>query len=234
MNPIVGSRARFVFVAAVAMLTTVSTFATAQSLAPALKCRESQRGLPRVGLYSVLVSGTSHVCAAPTADADGTLVPCLRIGAIFVGMSRESVERVLGRPSITLSPRLPSLSTMVYGANRGSASGRGPHYVVEYERADGADIAFSVQLTGDQLNSNEHLSCIGLGDRADVVATQLGPPTDTITVEVGQPGVTGFAWYYSLSPISFEIVNERVYSLRVWRPDGVAPRERTLSRLMTP
>ncbi len=181
-----------------------------------------------------MVEDLSQLCVAPTVDADGTVVPCLRIGAVFVGMSRESIERVLGKPWRDLGPTPPGKSTVAYLVHHDSVAGTSAYYAVEYEHLDSMEIAFSVQLTGDKLSTGEHFSCIGLGDGAEAITQQLGRPSETAAVDVGRAGVTATAWYYWTLSTSIEIVNGRVFSLRVWRPDEVLPRERTLSRLVIP
>lgn len=123
-----------------------------------LKCQAAGPELPSVGLYGFFFDSGRNICVAPKADADGTDVPCLRVGETYVGQAREDVEKHLGKPWRPLESRLPHLSTVAYLVFRDSATARGAYNVVEYEHVDGEEIAFSVQLTGDRPEGPYHFS----------------------------------------------------------------------------
>jgi hypothetical protein len=65
-----------------------------------------------------------------------------------------------------------------------------------------------------------------LGDPAERLTQQLGPPVRTDLFEDASVGITGRRWTYGPLPFSVEIVDDRVYSIRVWRPNGLPARRR--------
>jgi hypothetical protein len=94
---------------------------------------------------------------------------------------------------------------------------RDAYHVVEYESVESEDVVSVVQLTGDTAPALLQFSCLGLGDSDGIVQRQLGPPEWTTPFEVQESRIHGVRWDYS-DPFSIEIVNGRVFSLRVWRP----------------
>lgn len=216
------------------MLVGAPALVAAQGIESALRCREVRSGLPQMGLYSLFVDGSRHTCVAPSTDADGTIAPCLRVGSVFVGASREHVEHHLGTPWRSLEPRDSSRQMVAYRPSGDSLIARETYFVVEYERVSGTEVVFSVQHTGSHRSSSHEMSCLGLGDSATVVRRQLGPPSDSSVFGKSEHGSSGVSWYYSASPLSIELVDGRVYSLRVWRSDEIAARVRSLSRLSAP
>ncbi len=204
---------------------------TAQQPRHPLTCEQAGADLPSVGVYGFFWDAGRTYCVAPTEDADGTDVPCLRIGALHVGQAREDVEERLGSPWQTVASRAPGLTAAVYLLFRDSVAGRGAYYVIEYERVEARDVAFSVQLTGQRPDGIHHFSCLRLEDEVGAVRRQLGEPVDVSPFAAPESGVSGLTWSYEPLPVSIEIVDGKVYSLRVWRPPHVAPRERTLSLL---
>jgi hypothetical protein len=210
------------------MVLSVLTMSTATWPQEAsLACRPSGEHTPKVGLYGFVHDNGRRLCVAPKDDADGTDVPCLRVGRGYVGQERADVEEHLGEPWQELESRLPGLSMIAYLVFRDSASATGAYYVVEYERAGDEEIAFSVQLTGDRPEGQHHFSCLNLGDPDFLVTQQLGLPSERSPFEAGD--VRGTAWSYGALPVSIEIVDGKVYSMRVWRPDDVPPQQRRLS-----
>ena len=207
--------------------------ASSQSLSDALRCVDSGPARPRVGLYSLIVDDSSRSCVAPEKDSDGTLTPCLRVGSAFVGEARGALERRLGSPLRTLPSRSPDRPIAVYRVFGDSTAAAAAFYVIEYETPASEQLVFSVQLTGQPTRSGHEFSCIALGDSSAQILRQLGRPADSAQVNVNQSSVKATAWYYDL-PFSFELVGGTVYSVRVWRPDDVPARKRTLSRIRDP
>lgn len=185
-----------------------------------------------VGAYSLFFDAGQVLCVAPEIDGDGTYVPCLRIGEVHVGQSRDGVEELLGSPFRTFEPRLPQFSsTAAYLVLRDSVEHNAAYYVVEYESLDGRELAFSVQLTGSRPKLLHHYSCLDLEEADTTVRRQLGEPSEVSPFEAPQSGVSGVVWSYKPLPVSIEFVEGKVYSFRVWRPDHVPPKERRLSLL---
>lgn len=214
--------------------STLDSALSAQATAYPLRCRDTGDSLPAVGMYSLLFDAGQILCAAPTDDADGTDVPCLRIGQVYVGQRRESVEGRLGSPFQDIDSRLPGFTTSAYMVFRDSVANSAAYYIVEYEEFDEQEIAFSVQLTGSRPDTLHHFSCLHLEDDEAALRRQLGEPTDISPFEFEEDGVSGMVWSYAPLPVSIELVDGKVYSFRVWRPEYVEPKERVLSLLENP
>jgi hypothetical protein len=82
-----------------------------------------------------------------------------------------------------------------------------PYWVIGFDRQR----VISIQITGDLLVDQYAFSSIRVGDPESRVLLLLGPP------EFSQPvsQVGGDMWGYSPYPVTFEIKNGRVYSMRV-------------------
>lgn len=214
------------------LLGLVSTLAAgaahSQELVNRLRCRPAGENLPSVGMYGLFFDNGRRLCVAAKEDGDGTLVPCLRIGWTFVGQVRADVERELGTPWRTLGAA--SYAYLVY---RDSTGQRGAYYIVEYEQVGGEETALAIQLTGDPAPTNISFSCLQLGDPEADAWRQLGPPAATVPFDAREMEKRGLRWEYP-DPISIEIVNGRVFSFRVWRPEDVPAKKRSLSLLRKP
>ncbi len=196
-----------------------------------LACRTTHDSLASMGVYGFFYDADQILCVAPSDDADGTDVPCLRIGQVHVGQTRESVEGRLGLPFQNIESRLPGFTTSAYMVFRDSVANTAAYYVVEYEQFDGHEIAFSVQLTGSRPDALHHFSCLHLEDDEVALRRQLGEPAEVSPFQFEEDGVSGVVWSYAPLPLSIELVDGKVYSFRVWRPDNVEPQERRLSLL---
>jgi len=197
-----------------------------------LTCLTSGETLPSIGAYSLFFDAGQVLCVAPDVDGDGTYVPCLRIGEVHVGQPRAAVEERLGLPFRTFEPRLPQFSsTAAYLVFRDSVEHRAAYYVVEYELLDGRELAFSVQLTGNRPELFHHFSCLHLEENEVSIRRQLDEPSSVDPFEAPESGVSGMVWSYDPLPVSIEVVDGKLYSFRVWRPDHVPPKERKLTLL---
>lgn len=205
--------------------------ATGQNGQDKLVCQSTRESLPSMGVYGFFYDADQTFCVAPRDDADGTDVPCLRIGRVYVGQRREAVENVLGDPFRDLGTSRAGFSTSAYLVADDSSTGNGSYYVIEYEELNGQQIAFSVQLTGTRPDTMHHFSCLHLEDDEGTLRRQLGEPTDVSPFEFEEDGVSGVVWSYAPLPVSIELVDGKVYSFRVWRPEYVEPKERSLSLL---
>ncbi len=107
-----------------------------------------------------------------------------------------------------------------------SSQHRGAYYVIEYESVDGSEIVRSLQLTRDRPPLPLDFSCVLLGVPAERFTRPVCPPIRTAPFEDASIGVKGQQWTYGPLPFSVEIVDNRVYSVRVWRPVGLPPRRR--------
>ena len=202
--------------------------AVAQTGNDPLQCITGGDSVPSVGVYDFVFDNTRTLCVAPKEDADGTLMPCLRIGRIYIGQARDEVEKETGSPGRAFGDA--GYAYLVY---RDTIAEEGAYYAVEYERVRNQDVAAAIQLTGDPTPTGLHFSCLRLGDPEADVRRQLGLPAGTTPFDAPEAGVSGTRWEYR-APFSIEIVNGRVFGFRVWRPRGVPAGERTLSLLRRP
>ncbi|NIM50878.1 MAG: hypothetical protein GTN62_10605 [Gemmatimonadales bacterium] len=189
-----------------------------------LACTAGEDSLPGEGPYTLAVryrDGESTLeCLAPPADADGTIGPCLRIGTIFVGQAEEDVVKALGRPwrAVRTQEGRDAFAHLLFND---FGTGAGAYFVVQYEEIDDQRIAHSVQLTGQRPPLPHSCSCLELGSTAQDVRRQLGPPTTIESMQIPLLDTAGQYWTYTPYPISFEVVDGRVYSIRVWRSDDL-------------
>ncbi|HEV8263917.1 MAG TPA: hypothetical protein VGQ06_03130 [Gemmatimonadales bacterium] len=187
-------------------------------------CREVTDSLPCYGAYSFRRDASGAVtCVAPREEPPTPLSPCLRLGWVHVGQTRGDVEQILGRPWQPSPPRADGTEGFAYLVFTDSVRDRGAYYVVEYERAGGGQIARSIQFTGDSIPLPLDFSGLRIGDLPDRVLRQLGAPTSRGEFNDEAQGIRGEWWDWTRASISLEIVNGRLYSVRLWRPDGVRP-----------
>jgi len=199
--------------------------ATTRALTDLLACRTTPGTPLVVGAYSFLRVRDTLRCIVDRDDEDGTPAPCLRIGEVYVGEGRADVERTLGAPKQSV-PRDNGAVAYVYVVFFDRTTGRSGYYVVEYESAAGEQVVKALQLTRDRPPLPLDFSCVLLGDAQDRLTLQLGPPTQTLPFDDPTVHVKGERWSYGALPVSVEIVNRQVYSMRVWRPDRLPPKQR--------
>jgi len=198
--------------------------ATSRLPTDVLACRPAADTLPPVGAYSFFRQGATVRCVAPRGDDDETVAPCLRVGEVYVGERRDEVEGTLGAPQRSLPQRNGTVAYMYLVFFDGSQ--RGAYYVIEYESAEGSEIVRSLQLTRDRPPLPLDFSCVLLGDPAERLTRQVGPPARIAPFDDASIAVKGQQWTYGPLPFSAEIVDNRVYSIRVWRPDALPPKRR--------
>ncbi len=196
-----------------------------------LRCLGGGDSIPSVGLYSLVVDKDRRLCVATKEEGDGTLIPCLRVGRVYVGQLRAEVEIELGQPWQAVEGQ--PTPTYAYPVFRDSTSRTGAYYIVEYERLTGEQIASAVQVTGDRPAISLQFSCLQLGDSEADVRRQLGSPEETTPFDSPEAGRHGMRWDYA-DPFSIEIVDGKVFSFRVWRPDDIPAKKRKLSLLRKP
>ena len=198
-----------------------------------LACRFSTDTLPCVGGYSFRRDASGGLtCVAPREEPPTQLSPCLRLGWVHVGQLRSEVEEVLGAPFQRAPSRGDGTEGFAYLVFADSVRDRSSYYVVEYERADGVQIAHTIQFTGDSTPLPLDFSGLLLGDPQDRVLRQLGAPASRGDFDDKEQAIRGEWWDWTSAPISLEIVGGRLYSVRLWRPDGVPAQgiKRTFSR----
>lgn len=207
-----------------------------------LACRETGVGLPRVGVYALFASRAEGsepaereqlMCAAAAEDDDASIRPCLRIGRIHVGQRRAEVEQRLGAPFLEV-PGPDGQPAYAYLVFANEATTTGAYYVVTFEEVDGGGIVESVQLTGQQPPLPHDFACFGLGSHASDVRRQLGLPARVTTFADPDHDLAGDLWIYDDAPISLELMDDRVASIRVSRPSDVDPQALRLTLLEAP
>lgn len=197
-----------------------------------LECRAPGEGLPDVGLYALFANrqggnapapGEQLLCVAPQEDGDGSLRPCLRIGRVHIGQAESDVVRVLSEPfrDLAYPDGTRAYAHLVFSDEAADA---GAYYVLAYEDVAGERVVSSIQLTGDAPPLPFSFSCLGLGASADDVARQLGRPASTESFTDETRGLSGQVWVYDTAPVSIELVEGRVYSIRATRPPELEPR----------
>jgi tetratricopeptide (TPR) repeat protein len=197
-----------------------------------LACREAGNGKPRIGVYALFADRAAGsepaereqlLCASATEDGDDSIRPCLRIGRIHVGQRRAEVEQRLGPPFLEVPGPTgdPAYAHLVF-ANEATAAGA--YYVLTYEEADGETIVATVQLTGQEPPLPHSFACLGLGSPAAHVRRQLGIPALVTPFTEPDHGLAGDRWVYDDAPVSLELVDGHVASIRVSRPPDVPPR----------
>ncbi len=130
---------------------------------------------------------------------------CLRIGPVRIGQSAAKIRRMFGQPYRVL--RRNGREIRVYVAD--TQTNPTPYWVIYL---DGNRVV-GIQLTGRSEKTGISFSSIRLGDRARRVREILGKPAHTRPVkEIG-----GTLWSYRPFPVSIEIKDGRVYSMKVWR-----------------
>lgn len=129
----------------------------------------------------------------------------MRIGSIQIGQLERDVERLLGNPWKVIKDGATTIKVFPIESDEPSK----PYWVITFK----AGTVEAVQLTGKNPKAAASFSSIALGDAKMKVLKILGEPFATKPVE----DIKGVMWSYRPFPISLEIVDERVYSIRISR-----------------
>ncbi len=136
---------------------------------------------------------------------------CLRIGSVRIGQPAAEIRHHFGKPYDTLEHL--GATVLVYPI--GPDADPMPYWAISVR--DGSVIA--IQITGRSEPQGNAFSSLRLGDRVDKVRRVLGAPAATKAVE----DIGATLWSYEPFPISIEIKDERVYSMKIWQPERAAP-----------
>jgi hypothetical protein len=167
--------------------------------------------------------------SAQPPDQQPPYLACLQIGPIQIGETLRTVSMKFGKARKTV--KRGDVTERLYPIALNVPAGHPvPYWVIGFDRqrvisiqitgdllVDQYAIGFdrqrviSIQITGDLLVDQYAFSSIRVGDPESRVLLLLGPP------EFSQPvsQVGGDMWGYSPYPVTFEIKNGRVYSMRV-------------------
>lgn len=162
--------------------------------------------------YEFRRAGAGLACILPDGpDEPAGMRGCLRVGPLRIGMSLFDVSRELGTPDRVVER--DGVTLRVYAIPLRLREGESlPYWVVGFR--DGT--VTSIQLTGEQDGVDVAFSSIRLGDPKVRVVEILGEPHMTRDVD----DVDAEFWGYAPFPISFEIKNGRVYSIRIADGEG--------------
>jgi hypothetical protein len=145
--------------------------------------------------------------------------PCLHIGDVSVGDSRQRVEQVIGPPDGTPVKQQGEFLEQIYRLRAADpAEPRVPFYAVTYRFGTVAtEIVSDVQLTGPRAEPPIAFTGIRLGDPPAAVTARLGEPARREPV----PADGAELWVYEPYQVSFEIKDGVVYSIKLaYRPAG--------------
>ncbi len=153
-------------------------------------------------------SGGSLVCTTEVykPNQEPLYLQCLRIGPLYIGQSQEDAERILGKPWKVIEQD-GGVATKVFAIKSDETAK--PYWVITFN----SGVINAIQLTGKNPRNVYKFSSIKLGDKKVKVLEILGEPFTTKPVE----SVKGILWSYHPFPISLELVDEKVYSIRVSR-----------------
>ncbi|HET9792888.1 MAG TPA: hypothetical protein VFS34_00380 [Thermoanaerobaculia bacterium] len=136
---------------------------------------------------------------------DRGLAPCLHIGAIAVDETTERVDDRLGRP------------WKVVGGGRGETirvypihgdPEANPYFAVTFK----AGRATAIQLSGEETPDPYSFSGLRLGDSIRLLKDVLGPVTASEKLQ----GTETTLLSYQPFPISIEVKNRKVVSIKIW------------------
>ena len=158
------------------------------------------------------VSGGELVCgddAAPGEAGAASYGDCLRIGPVRIGETLRDVAMRFGRAGKEV--RRDGLTLRVWPVNLNVPQGTSlPYWVIGF---DDRRRVVSIQLTGDRPLDRYEFSSLRLGDPEARVRAILGEPSETQPV----PGIGAEMWIWRPHPVTLEIKDGRVYSMRVAR-----------------
>lgn len=163
--------------------------------------------------FRVTVDGLT--CVSDTASAAGPGTPwhdCLQIGPVRIGQSLRDVAMRLGRAGKEV--RQGAVTLRVWPVSLDVPPGTPlPYWVIGF---DDDRRVVSIQLSGEQRVERYSFSSLRLGDPESRVREILGEPTETLPV----PAIGAEMWNWRPYPVSLELKNGRIYSMRVSQAVG--------------
>ena len=177
----------------------------------------------------LLLAGAALAAATPLAEAradaefrrvDGQLrcldesggevyppgMDCLRIGPVRIGETLRSVAMKFGKERQKASRG--AVTERVYPIDVGAQPGqRVPYWVIGFEEQR----VVSIQITGEVRVEQYDFSSIRVGDPEVSVLNRMG----VAGFNQPAPHINGQLWGYPPYPVTFEIKDGKVYSMRV-------------------
>lgn len=140
------------------------------------------------------------------AGQEPAYLDCLKIGPLRIGETLRTVSMKFGKARQTVN-RGP-VTERVYPISMNIPVGQPvPYWVVGFE----GQRVVSIQITGDLRVEQYAFSSIRIGDPDSKLLRLFGPAGFSQPA----PQIGGVMWGYSPYPVTFEMKNGRVYSMRV-------------------
>jgi hypothetical protein len=146
------------------------------------------------------------VCIADSVSATSPFA-CLHIGAIRIADSYDGIETRYGKPSQVI-PQSKGREIKVFELK--SKIIETTYLAITV----GDNIVYAIQVEGATPDDPLAFSSISLGDSSRRLIELLGEPSKRKSVE--ESGAT--LWSYVPFPFSFEIVADKVNSMKIWKP----------------
>lgn len=147
-------------------------------------------------------------CIAGSEASGGgpSYIECLAIGPIRIGDTMRTVAMKFGKARQTVDRG--AVIERVYPIDVGVPQGqRVPYWVIGFE----GQRVVSIQITGHLRVDQYAFSSVRVGDPESLLRDRFGPAGYTQPA----PHIGGVMWGYPPYPLTFEIKDGRVYSMRV-------------------
>jgi hypothetical protein len=133
--------------------------------------------------------------------------PCLRIGSINIGDSYKSIVGKYGNPNQSFS-QSDGKEIKLYHMR--SKEVKLTHLALTVKE----DLVIAISIAGAAPRESLPFSSINIGDNSNLIVEILGKPSSTKYVK--ETGAT--LWSYAPFPFSFDIVDNKVLSIKIWQP----------------
>jgi len=146
------------------------------------------------------------VCIADSVSATSPFA-CLHIGAIRIADRYDGIETRYGKPSQVIpQSKGREIKVFVLKSKRNETT----YLAITVED----NLVNAIQIEGARPDEPLPFSSVSLGDSSQRLIDLLGEPAKRKSVE--ENGAT--LWSYSPFPFSFEIVDQKVSSMKIWNP----------------
>lgn len=146
------------------------------------------------------------ISGVESAGQEPPYLDCLQIGPVRIGETLRTVSMKFGKARQTVD-RGP-VTERVYPISLNVPAGQSvPYWVIGFE----GQRVVSIQITGDLRVDQYAFSSIRIGDPDSKLLRLFGPAGFTEPV----PQIGAVMWGYTPYPVTFELKNGRVYSMRV-------------------
>lgn len=153
--------------------------------------------------------GLTCITPEPPDETSGPVYrACLRIGPVQIGQTLRDIARMFGKPYRVVENGDTTMRVYIIDIDTPQGQ-RTPYWVIGFDKERRV---ISIQMTGERGDKKLAFSSIRLGDPASRVTKILGKPS--VTRDVKDVEGAKF-WGYMPFPISIEIKNKRVYSIRI-------------------